>query len=182
MPQFATFADLNRIKRTLQEAELVKAATHTRTGKTVFLSHSSKDKEHLPAVISILENAGGRVYVDNADDRMPTTPNRETAEILRGTVKSCRRFILFVTTHSKDSTWIPWELGLADGEKGQQPIALFPTAENSSEQKWSEVEYLGLYQRIVWGQIRGVSTENEWIVWDKASNTAIKLRRWLTED
>jgi len=118
MPQFATFDDLSRFNRELQGAVLLKEASRTKVGKTVFLSHSSKDNEHLPAVISIIENHGGRVYVDSEDDRLPTNPNRETADILRGTVRSCRRFVLFVTTNSKDSRWIPWELGLSDGEKG----------------------------------------------------------------
>ena len=181
MALFATFDDLSRIKRDLQGAVLLKEASRTRTGKTVFLSHSSEDKEHLPAVISILENHGGRVYVDSGDDRLPTTPNRETADILRGTVKSCRRFVLFVTTNSKDSKWIPWELGLGDGEKGQWPVALFPTAEKSYEQKWSETEYLGLYQRIVWGKIKDVTKKNGWIVLNHEKNTAVILRRWLTE-
>ena len=181
MPQFATFDDLSRIKRDLQVPVILKEASRTRTGKTVFLSHSSKDKEHLPAVISILENHGGRVYVDSEDDRLPTTPHRETAEILRNSVTSCRRFVLFVTTNSKDSRWIPWELGLADGEKGQWPVALFPTAEKSYDQKWSETEYLALYQRIVWGTINDVTEKDGWIVLNHEKNTAVTLRRWITE-
>jgi len=181
MPQFATFDDLSRITRGLQVGVLLKEAARTKTDKTVFLSHSSKDKEHLPAVISILENHGGRVYIDNEDDRLPKTPDRETAEILRGTVKACRRFVLFVTTNSKESRWIPWELGLADGEKGQWPVALFPTAEKKYEQTWSTTEYLGLYRRIVWGKIKDVMEKNGWIVLNHEKNTAVTLRRWLTE-
>ena len=155
MPQFATYEDLSRFNRELQGAVPLKEASRSKVGKTVFLSHSSKDKEHLPSVIFILENHGGRVYVDSQDDRLPNTPNRETADILRESVRSCRRSVLFVTTNSKDSIWIPWELGLADGEKGQWPVALFPKAEKSYEQSWSETEYLGLYQRIVLGQNQG---------------------------
>ena len=181
MALFATFDDLIRINKEIQSPRLLVEASSTKSGKTVFLSHSSKDKVHLPAVISILQNHGGNVYIDSQDDRLPTTPNRETAEILRGTVTSCRRFVLFVTTNSKDSRWIPWELGLADGEKGQWPVALFPIAEKSFEQKWSEAEYLGLYQRIVWGQIKDVTQKNEWIVLNHEKNTAVTLRRWLTE-
>lgn len=181
MAQFTTFDDLSRIARGVQAGVLLKEATRTKTGKTVFLSHSSKDEEYLPAVISILEDHGGHVYVDNEDDRLSSTPNRETAEILRGTVRFCRRFVLFVTTNSKDSRWIPWELGLADGEKGQHPVALFPTADKSYEQTWAETEYLGLYQRIVWGQIENVMKDNGWIVLNHKKNTAVTLRRWLTE-
>lgn len=181
MAQFATFDDLNRLRRDLQEAVLLEEASQSRTGKTVFLSHSSRDKEFLPVVISILKANGGQVYVDSEDDRLPNTPNRETAEILRGSIKACRRFVLFITTNSKDSRWIPWELGLADGEKGQWRVALFPTAEKSYEQEWSETEYLGLYQRIVWGTIEGVAEKPEWIVLNHKKNTAGTLRRWLKE-
>lgn len=180
-PQFATYDDLSRINKGLEGAAILKEASRSKVDKTVFLSHSSKDKEHLPAVISILKNHGSRVYVDSEDDRLPKTPDRETAEILRETVKFCRRFVLFVTTHSKDSKWIPWELGIADGEKGQWPVALFPIAGKSYEQKWSETEYLGLYQRIAWGIITGVTEKDGWIVWDHKKNTAVTLRRWLTE-
>jgi hypothetical protein len=181
MPQFATFGDLSRFNRELQIAVLLKEASSSKVGKTVFVSHSSKDKEHLPAVISVLQNHGGRVYVDSEDDRLPNTPNPETADILRGAIKSCSRFVLFVTTNSKDSSWIPWELGLADGEKGQWSIALFPTAEGPYEQRWSETEYLGLYQRIVWGRIKDVSEKDGWIVWNHEKNEAVTLSRWLTE-
>lgn len=182
MARFATFDDLSRITRDLEPRVILEEASRTKVGKTVFLSHSSKDEEHLPAVVSILENHGGRVYVDSEDDRLPHTPNRETAEIIRGTVNSCNRFVLFVTTNRKDSRWIPWELGLADGEKRQHPVALFPTAENSYEQAWSKTEYVGLYQRIVWGKIKDVMTKSGWIVLNYEKNTATTLRQWLTED
>lgn len=80
------------------------------------------------------------------------------------------------------SKWIPWELGLVDGEKGSQPVALFPTAETSYEQSWTETEYLGLYQRIVWGKIKDITEKDEWIVLNHEKNTAVRLKRWLTED
>lgn len=180
MPEFATFNDLKEINKDLQRAAVLKEASRSKVGKTVFISHSSKDKELLPAVIAILENHGGRVYIDAEDDRLPNTPNRETANILRESVKLCRKFVLLVSTNSKDSKWIPWELGLADGEKGNWPIALFPTAENWFEQTWSETEYLGLYQRIAWGKIENVTENDGWIVWNHVENTAVTLKRWLT--
>jgi len=102
MSQFAIFSDLSRFSKDLQRSSvLLKEASSSKIGKSVFLSHSSKDKEHLSAVISILQNYGGRVYVDSEDDRLPKTPNRKTANILRETVKLCCRFVLFVTTNSK---------------------------------------------------------------------------------
>ncbi len=126
MPDFATFQDVNKFKRNINEAAIAKSASASKLNKTIFLAHSSKDAQYLPAVISVLEKHGGKVYVDKADQRPPQNPNRETAEILRGIIKACRRFVMFVTPNSKDSKWVPWELGLADGEKGEYPVALFP--------------------------------------------------------
>ena len=180
MAQFVTLDELTRFKNELKSYSLLEEASRSKTNKTVFLSHSSKDKEYLPAVISILQNHGGKVYVDSQDDRLPNNPNRETADILRDTVKTCRRFVLFVTTNSNDSKWIPWELGLADGEKGSYSVALFPSSVTSYDQRWAEVEYLGLYRRIVWGKIQGEMDENGWIVLDHEKNSAVKLRKWLS--
>lgn len=155
MVEFATFNDLDGFRQNLNESMMIKSASSSRTDKTVFLAHSSKDKRFLPAVISVLENHGGAVYVDKNDERLPESTNRETAEVLKSTIRDCRRFVLFVTTNSKDSRWVPWEIGLADSEKGGSPIALFPTATKSHDQQWAEQEYLGLYRRIVWGKIKG---------------------------
>ena len=65
--------------------------------------------------------------------------------------------------------------------KGLWSVTLFPTAEKSYEQKWSETKYLGLYQRIVWGKIKDVTKKDGWIVLNHVKNTAVTLRRWLTE-
>ena len=181
MAGFVTFNDLNRFRAGLDEAQLLRSATATRTGKTVFLAHSSKDALYLPAVISVLENHGGKVYVDKGDQRLPAKPSRQTAEILRSTVQECRRFVAFVTTNSKDSRWIPWELGLADGEKGHSPVAIFPAATHDYEQSWAEQEYLGLYRRIVWGKIKGWKDKG-WMVLDHVENSATGLRDWLAGD
>jgi hypothetical protein len=90
----------------------------------------------------------------------------------------CRKFVLLVTPNSKDSKWIPWELGLGDGANRDANVALFPSAEKSYEQQWSEQEYLGLYQRIVWGKL-GEHKDNCWFVLNHRKNTGIRLKEWL---
>ena len=117
--------------------------------------------------------------MDKGDRRLPKNPNRETAEILRSTIQTSPKFVMFVTTNSKDSRWVPWELGLADGAKGNSAIALFPAAGSSGEQVWAKQEYLSLYLRIVWGTIENVMAKPGWIVWDYHKNTATPLRTWL---
>ena len=147
-------------------------------GKTVFLSYSSKDKNYLPGIINLLEDHGGAVYVDEGDSRLPRTPSKETAAILRDTIQRLKRFVLFVTTNSKDSTWIPWELGLGDAYKSLSSVAILPTAESAYNQEWAQQEYLGLYRRIVWGRIEG-ERDSCWMVYDHIANSAEKLSSWL---
>lgn len=179
MPKFLTYSDLRSIdaKSVLNEASVLGRA-ESKYGKNTFLSHSSKDKKYLAAVITLLEEHGASVYVDDGDRRLPTPPSKVTAQVLRDTIRQLNRFIVFVTPNSKDSRWIPWELGLADGFKTPDNVAILPATESATDQQWANQEYLGLYSRIVWGQIKG--SEACWIVWDHQENTALTLRKWIT--
>jgi hypothetical protein len=179
MKAFATFQNLRDFsKKTLAEEALTRA--FLKTGKTIFLSHSSLDNEFLPGVLDVLEKNGGRVYVDKRDKSLDNQDIIEVANRLRDMVRACRKFVLFVTTNSKDSNWIPWELGLGDGVLRSSNVALFPSAETAFEQAWSEREYLGLYQRIIWGNFQGQHT-NQWLVLNHRDNTARTLSTWLTD-
>jgi hypothetical protein len=175
MPLFVTYGELAEIGKATA-SRLLENATDL-SEKTVFLSHSSKDDSLVPGVVKILENNGGRVYVDKRDPTLPKDDFVEVAAHLRSAVRSCRKFVLFVTPNSKDSIWIPWELGLGDGVHTARSVALFPSAPTSTEQGWSEQEYLGLYQRIVWGHF--ANSKDEWLVADHRNNTATKLNEWL---
>lgn len=179
MPDFLTFSDIDRfqVKGVLNESEMRRRAAIE--GKSVFLSYSSKDRKYLSGVITLLENHGGAVYVDEGDSRLPRKPSKQTAAILRDTIQRLKRFVLFVTTNSKDSIWIPWELGLGDAYKSLSNIALLPTGESAYQQEWAEQEYLGLYRRIVWGRIEG-EKEPCWIVYDHIENSAQKLSKWIS--
>lgn len=176
---FVTFDDIERLSAGLPDKRQIIARAEKREGKTTFLSHSSKDDKHLPFIIHLLENHGATVYVDVKDDSMPSSPSAETAKILRDALRGCRKFIVFVTSNSKDSKWIPWELGLGDGEKRQTNVALLPVAKTFSDQAWANQEYLGLYDRIIWGNFQGIE-QAEWLVHNHHDNTAVRLREWLS--
>ena len=177
MKVFATYSDLLKFGREVEAARLLKEAS-TKEGKTVFFSHSSADNDLVPGAISILENHGGRVYVDKKDPALKEMEMVEVANRLRSAVRICRKFVLLVTPRSKDSKWIPWELGLGDGANRDVNVALFPSAETMLEQQWAEQEYLGLYQRIIWGNFTG-EANGQWLVLDHRKNTASKLADWL---
>lgn len=177
MKEFITYAELRRIGSEVDAPRLIKEASSS-LGKSVFLSHSSADDDMLAGAIRILEGHGGRVYVDRKDVALLQMDIFAIAERLRAAVRVCRKFVLLVTPRSKGSAWIPWELGLGDARNGDDNVSLFPSAESASEQTWSEQEYLGLYQRIIWGDFAG-KTKSQWIVLNHRTNTGTPLEDWL---
>jgi hypothetical protein len=177
MLSFVTYSDLRRLNKSINEGAILAKAARASIWNSTFLSYSSKDFEFLPAIIDILEKHGTNVYIDKIDERLPETPNEETGKILKDSINKCHRFILFITRNSKDSNWIPWELGLADGNKGQNNVALFPASDYYYEQNWSEQEYLGIYSKILWGNFQ--NSNPEWLVYNHHNNTAQRLREWM---
>ncbi|QIA03840.1 toll/interleukin-1 receptor domain-containing protein [Pseudomonas fluorescens] len=148
-------------------------------GTSTFLSHSSKDHELLEGAMEVLYNHGARVYIDEIDPEMPPYTSTETAALLKQRISQTRRFVLLTTENSKESRWVPWELGVADGEKSLVNIALFPASDSTYDDSWTSWEYLGLYQRIVWGKLSGHEKEL-WMVLDAKANTAVTLSNWLS--
>ena len=177
MLSYTTFNDIRGINRNLNESALIAKASQ-KWDKTTFLSHSSKDAELLPAVITILENHGSSVYIDKKDSRLPDSVTPETAEILRDSIRQCNKMVVLVSSNTKESRWIPWELGLGDEAKKIWNVALFPVVEKSYETAWTQQEYLGLYRRIIWGTFKG-KDKSEWMVHNHKENTADPLAEWL---
>jgi hypothetical protein len=183
MVQYITRNDLGGISQRIlseERATIVRKAEKRSPAGSTFLSHSSKDAELLPAIIRILENHGAVVYVDKKDESLPPFTSRETARALRERVKQCRKFILLATQNSKDSKWMPWELGLSDGYKNALHTAIFPSVETEADTQWTTREYLGVYDRVVRGEFSG-SSETVWMVWNNEKNTATELSKWLKE-
>jgi hypothetical protein len=180
MVSFTTFNDLKNFNSnlTLNEQAQLRSRVASKNSKNTFLSHSSKDAEYLPGVIKLLENHGASVYCDLGDDRLPENPNPETAFIIKEQIKRSKKFVLFVTTNSKDSKWVPWELGIGDSSLLTNNVALLPAAVSAHDQSWARQEYLGLYRHIVWGNLQG-EHKPLWMVYDHRKNTATKLSDWL---
>lgn len=182
MAEFITRAELRAFaakKSLTEQAELRKSARDRAPEGSTFLSHSSKDDELVVGATLILEGHGAHVYTDEVDPEMPPYTTDETADLLKKRIKQTKKFVLLVTKNSKESKWVPWELGVADGYKGLSKIALFPSADSATDTTWAESEYLGLYRRIVWGTMIG-HTGSLWMVLNHKTNTATPLRRWLT--
>ncbi|HWQ55083.1 MAG TPA: hypothetical protein VN442_15455 [Bryobacteraceae bacterium] len=114
----------------------------------VFLSHSFKDAVLILGVKRLIEALDLTVYVDWVED---PTLDREcvtvaTAALLRARMKSCRSLVYAHSANSKDSAWMPWELGYFDGFK-QHLIWILPVVEES-DHEFKGQEYLGLYPTV----------------------------------
>lgn len=158
--------------------EIRRAAENSSATGATFLSHSSKDEDLVDGAIRILRNHVAKVYIDKVDPAMPPYTTKKTASLLKDRISQTKRFVLLATKNSVNSNWVPWELGIADGKKGLSNIAIFPAVEERHQTTWTKSEYLGLYRRIIWGDIEGYD-KPMWIVLDEEENTASPLRRWI---
>ena len=139
---------------------------------SVFLSHSSADDEHVDRVVLFFRDFDAVVYADNYDKTLPKPPNVATAATLKNRIANTNRFVVLVSPNSRNSRWIPWELGIADGKKGVAPIAILPVTPNGTEEAWTVEEYFGLYPRIRFNN-------DAWIVVDPRDGKHWKLKDWL---
>src|SRR5690242_11811656 len=107
-----------RAARPMTEALVKSAAEHSPREKTVFLSYSSKDQEHVAGVLRFFEEFDATVYVDIEDHSLPEVPSVKTAAALCNKIELSRRLVVLVTRAAERSLWVPWELGIAHGKKG----------------------------------------------------------------
>lgn len=184
MLEYVTRADLEGFASAVplneQTAVRKRAESRSPAGAT-FLSHSSRDSDLLIGAIRLLEGHGASVYVDKKDPSLPPYTNKETAAGLKNRIHQSRKFVLLASNNSKDSRWVPWELGIADEHKGMGRVAILPAVESADEIAWTKWEYLGLYDRIIWGDLEGES-QKVWMVIDGQSNSAVKLSYWLSRN
>lgn len=136
----------------------------------IFLSHSHGDRDLVLAAVGFLKSQGVDVYVDWLDESMPKDISSETAEKLKAKIQEYPRFLVLVTENSKNSKWVPWELGVADGNKPIENIAILPV--ERSGQTFTGSEYLDIYPKIEFYQ-------EKWLVWLK--NDENSVFKWLPD-
>jgi hypothetical protein len=56
----------------------------------------------------------------------------------------------------------------------------YPGVDTVTGTRWAEQEYLGLYDRIVWGDLLG-HEKKIWVVLNQNANTTTELSEWLRE-
>jgi hypothetical protein len=136
---------------------------------TVFLSHSHKDKDLIQPSLAFLRSHGVKIYVDWMDEGMPDVVSGETAKKIKLQIQQKKKFLVMVTENSKDSRWVPWELGYADSTKGMGHIATFPISEKYD---FAQNEYLKIYPKIYY-------VGEKWYVWTDDPIGMVELPTWL---
>ena len=113
----------------------------------MFLSHSIHDADLVLGVKQILEDHGLSVYVDWVEDAQLDRErvDNETASLLRTRMCSCQSLMYLHSDNSRESKWMPWELGFFDGHNGN--AAILPVVDHSWESFVGQ-EYLGIYPYV----------------------------------
>lgn len=117
--------------------------------KSIFISHSHKDKRALNYLVNLLktEVPGITLYVDWKDSSMPKKTSPETAAKLKDRIDGCDKFIFIGTNRSVKSKWCNWEIGYADKTKYKlDKMAILPVSMDDSQ--YEGYEYLELYPTI----------------------------------
>ena len=118
----------------------------------IFLSHSYNDKEIIPALKHKLEEMGYSVYVDWITDKLLSRDEirKQTAEILQKRMQQSKCLIYATSNNSRESRWMPWELGYFDGIKTKM-VGILPIKKDNDtfENDFRGEEYLGLYFYII---------------------------------
>ncbi|ARW16882.1 TIR domain-containing protein [Komagataeibacter europaeus] len=168
---------------TLRKSTALESLTETASADAifdVFLSHSSREPENiLLGIKGYLEDAGLSVYVDCYTDPQlsPEDVMPETAETLRGRLRTSKSLLYVYSRHSKLSRWMPWELGFMDGAGGRVGIA--PVAQAACSTFDGE-QYLGLYPYLDRAKIKG---QNKWTLWiNHGVREYTDFRSWVRGD
>ncbi|MGM0715376.1 toll/interleukin-1 receptor domain-containing protein [Brevibacillus parabrevis] len=168
---YLTFDRIRNYSNTLGRAFTQNEHAKKYTKKTpVFLSYWHEDQELIKAVIGFLAQFGRSVHIDWLPNQIPRTTNATTASSIKEKIMASTKFIVLATPNSIESKWIPWELGIADGKKGLNSIAILPIVQSSTI--WQEKEYYGIYN-VIEEQVAGQWT----VVSPNGGNRA--LRTWL---
>ncbi|MCR9272541.1 MULTISPECIES: toll/interleukin-1 receptor domain-containing protein [Mameliella] len=84
--------------------------------KKVFISHKNTDSRTAERVAHRVKSNGLQTYLDMIDDAL-AQDGPDLADLLLDRMSNCDQLIAVVSRDTKDSWWVPWEIGVGS-EKG----------------------------------------------------------------
>lgn len=107
----------------------------------VFISYSTKDLPVVEHVKALLQHSSVEVFVAEYS----VAPGKSLPAEIITAIKNCNLFILLWSTNSKESEWVPQEIGIAASDKKPiLPIVLHPDISLPGFIK--ELKYLPVYK------------------------------------
>ncbi len=175
---YVTLGQLRSIPIQLEKSAALLREARANVLAEVFLSHSHLDDQDLARVVTLLEQSGVQVRLDQTETLLFGLSGTEAAPIIRDSIQSCPKLVVALTKHIVGSRWIPWEIGLADGLHGINNVALFPLLAPSVKDVPVEKEYLDLYPAIEWVKLNNQPT-TQYCVRVPGTQTYWTLQQWL---
>ncbi|MBB3918108.1 toll/interleukin-1 receptor domain-containing protein (plasmid) [Rhizobium bangladeshense] len=80
--------------------------------RKVFVSHKKEDSGTASKVAERIKTNGIATYLDVIDDAL-ASDGPELADHIRKRMSECDQLVAVLSTATKDSWWVPWEIGVA---------------------------------------------------------------------
>ena len=111
----------------------------------IFISHARPDEQPVRGLARRLREWGFDVQVDFEETALRKPADRELAARLKKRFGTARVLLFALSSTSANSTWLPWQLGLAHGVAAT--VVLWPLDDGA---KWTARtrEYLALYETL----------------------------------
>ena len=132
-----------------------RAESDLNTKFDVFVSYNIKDKKIIEGVYNKLTAMGFKVYVDFIIDKQlnRNSVDLKTAKTIQRRLFNSKSLIYALSPNAAMSKWMPWELGMVDGNT--RKCAILPIVANSND-SYARQEYLLLYPIIEEGLYNSV--------------------------
>src|SRR5438552_17185988 len=112
----------------------------------VFISHKSKDAEKAQRLKRrIVDDYRLSCWIDADDEEMQRLQQAQPVDYklltdrIREHLRTCRCLIFAYSSQSRDSLWMPWELGFFDGRWGRRLIGLYDLDEGAGKKATKRV-------------------------------------------
>lgn len=134
---------LNESQRTFSS----RAESDMNTKFDIFVSYNIKDKKIIEGVYNKLTAMGFNVYVDFIVDKQlnRNSVDFKTAKTIQRRLFNSKSLLYALSPNASMSKWMPWELGMVDGNT--RKCAILPIVANSND-SYARQEYLLLYPII----------------------------------